>query len=315
MRPVRHGTRRKQARRAEPPRPKRDRGGGALTARLRRAWHSLTGRASGGARRHAPNRARDRASVRARVGAAASALGTAGGEAHRLLRGAVDEIGRTILAVSETLGRLELQIARILRRPLLALVQGTRATVRAGERVVTPRRAVAVVVLCAAVLLGVSQFVDYRGIGIGAPQYRGVEAVAPAPQTDREPAGSAHGYALLGVAVLTIGALAFTLRGRWRLGRVVSLLGAAGVAVSLLIDIPKGLDEGTAALAFEDARAELIEGFWVQLAASAVLLVTGVLLGRYARAERQPAGRPARRAKPARRRRRGRSARTAEAGA
>jgi len=239
-------------------------------------------------------------------------LGAAGGDLGRLFGRAGDEIGRTILAVSETLGRLELEIARVLRRPLLALLRATRATVRTGERVVTPPRAVAVVVLCAAVLLGVSQFVDYRGVGIGADLYRGVEAVAPVPQTDREPAGSAHAYVLLAVAALAIGALALAVRGRWRLGRAVSLLGAVGIAVSLLIDVPKGLDEGTAALGFEGAKATLIEGFWVQLAASAVLLVTGVLLGRYVRAEGRLAAQRSRRARPAKRRR---SARAAEAGA
>jgi len=242
----------------------------------------------------------------------AGELVAAGRDPARLLSGAVQEIGRTVVATSETLGRLELQAGRVVRGPLLGLVRATRATIRTAERVVTPRRAVAAVVLCAAVLLGVSQFVDYRGVGIGAPLYEGVEAVAAAPQTDREPAGSAHAYALLGVAILAIGALAFALRGRWRLGRAVSLLGAAGIAVSLLIDVPKGLDEGSDALAFEGAEAMLIEGFWVQLAASAVLLVTGVLLGRYVRAERQPAGRRARRAAAPKRRRRRRTARAAE---
>jgi hypothetical protein len=208
----------------------------------------------------------------------------------RLLGGALQEIGRGTVAAAEWLGRQELKLGRLVSAPSLALARGTRAAIRAGERVITPPRAVGAVVLGAAVLLGVSQFVDYRGVGIGIPLYEGVEAVAPAPQTDRQPAGSAHAYVLLPVAVLAIGALAFALRGRWQLGRAVSLLGAAGVAITLLIDRPKGLDEGTAALAFEGANAVLVEGFWAQLAASVVLLVTGLLLGRYVRAE-QPAER------------------------
>ena len=134
---------------------------------------------------------------------------------------------------------------------------------RVTERVVTPSRAVAAVVLSAAVLLGVSQFVDYRGVGIGVPLYEGIEAVAPPPQTDRQPAGSAHSYILLPVAVLALGAMAFALRGRWQLGRAISLLGVVGIVVSLLIDIPAGLDEGEAALGFEGAEAMLVEGFWV----------------------------------------------------
>lgn len=211
----------------------------------------------------------------------------------RLLGGALQEIGGAVIAGAEALGRLELWVGRILKGPLLALMRASGAAIRTAERVVTPRRAVAAVILGAAVLLGVSQFVDYRGVGIGTPQYQGVEAVAPPPQTDREPAGAAHAYALLPVAVLAIGALGFALRGRWRLGRAVSVLGLVGIAVSLLIDVPQGLDEGSAALSFEGAEAELIDGFWVQLAASAVLVVVGVLLGRYVRAE-QPAARAGR---------------------
>jgi hypothetical protein len=170
------------------------------------------------------------------------------------------------------------------------------------KAVVTPSRVVAAVVLSAAVLLGVSQFVDYRGVGIGVPLYEGIEAVAPPPQTDRQPAGSAHSYILLPVAVLALGAMAFALRGRWQLGRAISLLGVVGIVVSLLIDIPAGLDEGEAALGFEGAEAMLVEGFWVQLASSAVLVVTGLLLGRYVRLERGPARR-ARRSRVRRRRR------------
>ncbi len=214
---------------------------------------------------------------------------TRGAGAVRLLGGALQEIGRAAIGIAEVLGRLELRLARVLRGPLLALLRATRAAIRTAARVVTPARAVAAVVLAAALLLGTSQFVDYRGVGVGAPLYEGVEAIAPAPQTDREPAGSAHGYALLPVAVVAVAALLFALRGRWQLGRAVSLLGAAGIAISILIDVPKGLDEGTAALSFEGAEATLVEGFWVQLSASAVLLVTGLLLSRYVRAERRPA--------------------------
>jgi hypothetical protein len=215
----------------------------------------------------------------------AAALGLA-----RLLGGALQEIGRGALAAAEWIGRQELRIGRVVSRPVRAIAGAAWVALRAAERAITPRRAVGAVVLCAAILLGVSQFVDYRGVGIGVPLYEEVEAVAPAPQTDRETAGSAHSYVLLPVAALAIVALVFALRGRWQLGRAVAFLGAIGVAITLLIDRPKGLDEGSAALAFEGADAVLVEGFWVQLAASAVLVVTGLLLGRYARAE-EPAER------------------------
>ncbi|HSJ17880.1 MAG TPA: hypothetical protein VK920_07290 [Solirubrobacterales bacterium] len=200
-------------------------------------------------------------------------------------RGALVEIGRAIAAAADAGGRLELRIAALLGRPTRAAARRGAALLRAAERAVTPPRAVAAVILCAAVVLGISQFVDYRGVRIGAQLYEGVEAVAPAPQTAREPAGSAHAYVLLPAAALAVVAGGLALRGRWQLGRAVSLLGLIGVAVSLLVDRPTGLEEGIAARNFEGAEAVLIEGFWVQLAASTVLVVAGALLTRYARAK------------------------------
>jgi hypothetical protein len=215
---------------------------------------------------------------------------------------ALREIVKAVVAAGEAIGRLELKAGRALRGPLRKVPEGTRSAMQVTERVVTPSRAVAAVVLSAALLLGVSQFVDYRGVGIGVPLYEGIEAVAPPPQTDRQPAGSAHSYILLPVAVLALGAMAFALRGRWQLGRAISLLGVVGIVVSLLIDIPAGLDEGEAALGFEGAEAMLVEGFWVQLASSAVLVVTGLLLGSYVRLEHGFAARRARRSRVRRRR-------------
>jgi hypothetical protein len=233
----------------------------------------------------------------------ATAAGSALLGLARLLVGALQEIWGAIVAAAEVVGRLELRIGRLVSVPLRGTLGAGRAAIAIGERVVTPPRAVGAVVLAAAVLLGVSQFVDYRGVGIGVPLYEGVEAVAPPPQTDREPAGSAHSYVLLPVAILAIVALVFALRGRWRLGRAISLLGLFGIAVSLLIDVPKGLDEGLAARDFEGTEATLLEGFWVQLASAGVLVVTGLLLGRYVRL-RQPAEGPVSRS-PGRMRRRG----------
>ena len=83
----------------------------------------------------------------------------------------------------------------------------------------------------------------------------------------------------------------------------ISLLAVVGIVVSLLIDIPAGLDEGEAALGFEGAEAMLVEGFWVQLASSVVLVVTGPLLGRYVRLEHGSASPRARRSRILRRRR------------
>jgi hypothetical protein len=218
------------------------------------------------------------------------------------LGGALVEIGRAIAVAADAGGRLELRVAALVGRPIRAATRRRGAVLRVAERAVTPPRAVAAVILSAAIVLAISQFVDYRGVRIGAELYEGVEAVAPAPQTDREPAGSAHAYLLLPVAALAIVAGGLALRGRWQLGRAVSLLGLIAVAVSLLVDRPTGLEEGMAARNFEGAEAVLIEGFWVQLAASAVLVAAGAMLAHYVRLA-QPAERRRRRRAVGRRRR------------
>ncbi|MBA3539139.1 MAG: serine/threonine protein kinase, partial [Deltaproteobacteria bacterium] len=69
------------------------------------------------------------------------------------------------------------------------------------------------------------------------------------------------------VAVIALAALAFAARGRWQLGRVVSLLGLLAIAVSLLVDMPTGLDEGKQAIAYAGVEAKLIEGFYAQFCA------------------------------------------------
>jgi hypothetical protein len=151
---------------------------------------------------------------------------------------------------------------------------------------VTPRRTIAFVGAAAAVALGISQFFDYRGVAVSAPAYAGeVGNVAPVPLTDTEPAGDAHLFLLLPVAVLALVLVWATYSGRWRLGRVVALLGALGIAVSLAVDLPQGLQEGVAANSYSDTEPQLIEGFWAQIAASAVLIFAGLLLGSIARQE------------------------------
>jgi hypothetical protein len=211
----------------------------------------------------------------------------------RLALGGLQEIGAIWLRIAELAGFALLAVAGALWSPLLATLRALARGLATAERIVTPERAVASVVVVAAVVLGASQFVDYRGIEIGSPAYTEVEAVAPPPQTDRETTGSVHGYAMVAVAALMLPAVVLALRGRWRAARIVSTLGLLAIAVSLLHDARRGLEEGSAALAYEGANAVLIEGFWLQLISAAVLVVTGLLLGRYARAAHEAAPRGA----------------------
>ncbi len=158
------------------------------------------------------------------------------------------------------------------------------AVARLTRRHVTPLSTVAFVGIAAAIGLGVSQFFDYHGVAVDAPNYAGsVGATAPAPVVGTETAGSAHLWVLIPVAVgavvLIIGAFA----GDRRLTGAVALCGLVGLAVALAIDLPQGLDAGRPGLAFSGSQAELLQGFWAEVACSAVLVLCGVLLAHYSR--------------------------------
>lgn len=208
-----------------------------------------------------------------------------------LALGGLQELGSFWIRTAEILGGAILAVERAMRPLVVAGLRRTRRGLEWAARTVTPKRAVAAVVIGTAIVLAASQFVDYRGIKIGAPAYAGVEPVAPAPQTDRQTTGSVHGYAMVPVALVVIAAAVLALRGRWRAARVIPLLGALAIAVSLLLDARKGLEEGEAAIAYQGAEAVLIEGFWLQLVSAGVLVVTGFLLSRYAREQNAPAPR------------------------
>jgi hypothetical protein len=189
------------------------------------------------------------------------------------------------LAIAEIVGIAVLFAWRRVAFPLLlALLALSRAAYRLALRHVTPARAVAAVCLAALVALAASQWVDYRGISVGTDAYSGeLEAVAPAPDVDRERAGEAHAWAMLPLALAGAVVLVLALAGRPRAAWLLIALGIATIAIAVAIDAPQGLDEGTAALAYQGAEARLLEGFWVQIAAGAVLIASGLLLPRYLR--------------------------------
>ena len=178
-------------------------------------------------------------------------------------------------------------------RPLLALffravARGERAVrwicallVRAAtvaSRVVTPARAAAAVLIAAGLCLVASQFIDYRAVEIGQPGYAGLPQVAKAPTVEARTAGDAHAYLLvpLGAAAAVLGALAMA-RGRRRLGLVVAALGLVALAVILLVDLPRGLDEGSQTSRFAGATAVLEDGFFAELSAAGGMVLAGLL--------------------------------------
>lgn len=147
----------------------------------------------------------------------------------------------------------------------------------------TEIRVLAFVTLAAAALLAGSQFADYKGVQAGYSAYQSVSNVVSAPiiEGTRATAGSSHLYVLLAAAAVAVWALAAALGGRVQRLRLITAAGIAGVAVSLIIDLPKGLRAGSAAIDHADAHATLLAGFYVQLTASALLILCGGLLMRH----------------------------------
>ena len=88
---------------------------------------------------------------------------------------------------------------------------------------------------------------------------------------------------MLPLAVGALVALTVALSGRRRAAALLIPIGIAVIAIALIVDVPKGLDEGAASVAYEGASASLLEGFWIQLAAGVVLIGCGLLLPRYLR--------------------------------
>jgi hypothetical protein len=273
---------------------------------------------------------------RAMIAAARGRLGAALAVAAAATRRVDRAVARRLEAVRPPLARRLRQArvagARLARaawkrlRPLLVLLLrglsraerwllGARdAAIRAATRVsavVTPRRAVAGVVLASAACLIAAQFVDYRGVEIGQPGYAGLPAASP-PTVAVRTAGEAHAYLLLPVALLAAIVAALTMRGGRRgLGRIVIALGLLSLATILLVDLPAGLDAGTQTSRFAGATAVLEDGFYAELAAAAGLLIGGLLYyARPCRIRTSSSGRAAS-ARRRRRRRRGSSPRRA----
>jgi hypothetical protein len=158
------------------------------------------------------------------------------------------------------------------------------AVARWTEDNVTPPATVAFVGIAAAVGLGVSQFFDYHGVAVDAPNYAGeFNSVAPAPVVGTETAGSAHLWVLIPIAVAAVVLIIGAYRGDRRLAGAVAICGLLGLAVAVAIDLPQGLDAGREGLAFSGSEARLLQGFWAEVACSAVLMLCGGLLAVYSR--------------------------------
>jgi hypothetical protein len=189
------------------------------------------------------------------------------------------------LRAAEAAGGFVLGVWRRALRPALVVAwRASRAALGFADRHLTPARAVAAVGVVAAVALGASQWLDYHSVSVGTDAYSGdVGAVAPPPEVETEIAGRAHAWIMVPLALTALAAVVLAVSRRPRAAALLVPIGAVVLAIALIIDVPKGLDEGTAAVAYDGAEAHLLEGFWVQIAAGVVLIATGLLLPRYLR--------------------------------
>ena len=181
------------------------------------------------------------------------------------------------MRAAEAAGRAALAGWLLLWPLLQAAWRLTARVFRVAEREVTPMRAALAVTATVALALALSQFADYRAIAIGTPEYIGVDQVASAPEVEESSGGSAHAWVGLPLALATLAVVAACAAGR-RVALLLVPIGLIVVAVSVFIDAPKGLDEGTTAVAYEGAKATLLGGFWVQLACGALLVALGPLI-------------------------------------
>lgn len=257
-----------------------------------------------------------RAAARDRYSSAASSLGGVARRSGAELLGIAQEILRIPAALY--MRAAELTGAYVLRAWIFVwpvLVAAWRLAARGlalAQRTITPTRATAGVALLTAVALAGSQWADLSGIRVGADSYIGLEGVAPAPQVSEKSVGGAHAWAGVPLALLAAAIVAGSLTGRPRLAYGLIPIGAVVVAISLLVDRPEGLDEGTAAIAYQSVTAELLAGFWAQLMSGGVLILIAPVLVYVLREQRTES--PTRAPGQAGRRPRPRLRRPAEAG-
>lgn len=150
-----------------------------------------------------------------------------------------------------------------------------------ADHALTPVRMGAIAGVVTSGLMIGSQFLDYRGVAVGAPLYQGQIAVdAPAPVTATAVTGSAHFWVVIPLALVgAILALWILRTGNRRFGLALVALGVVVVAIAIAVDLPQALDPVNA-LPYSDASTRLLGGFWAELFAGISLAIAGVVVMR-----------------------------------
>ena len=188
------------------------------------------------------------------------------GPAVRWLTAALLELLSAAGTALSGLGRLLARAASRLGEALVVL-----------DRLLTPRRALVVVVGAGIAALIASQFLDFRATEVGQAAYDPIQDITRAPRIDVQTPMDAHSILLLAVGAIALtGLVGATVGGRRAFGGLIALAGLATIVVTLLIDLPKGLDVAVAEISYSGVVAVLLSGFWVQLAAGFVLATGGL---------------------------------------
>jgi len=171
-------------------------------------------------------------------------------------------VGHGLVLIASLIGRLTAAVGAL----LLAL-----------DRRVNTRQAFTLVALVGAGLLVASQFQDYRAIEIGQPGYSAVQEITRAPRSEVKTPIDTHSFLLVIAGIAAFGAAVLSAISRKRIsGLVLAAAGGLTLVVAIAIDLPAGLDAEVAELSYSGVNAILLSGFWIELAAGAVLLVSGL---------------------------------------
>jgi len=129
-----------------------------------------------------------------------------------------------------------------------------------------------------ALALILAQFLDYTGIEVGSGGVESAVEVAPTPKIGTEQLGSVQLWIGIPLGIAALIAMRLAGAGQWRLGRSLAAIGAIMLVVTIAIALPNGLDETDFQVAYTDAHAVLLAGFWVQLVASIGMIASGLAM-------------------------------------